>query len=72
MWILDVIGELGSSFPWIYRGWIFLFSEGYRDSRKKEWKRKGSWYKAIDILLSLSFIVLELMLIYLAWGYASF
>ena len=69
--MLDFLGEMGSSFPWIYRGWIYLLSERYRKSRRDEWQRKGEWYRVVDIFFSLIFMLAEVALFYIAWTYTA-
>jgi hypothetical protein len=65
--MFDILGELGSSFPWIYRGWVYLLSSDYRNSRQNEWDRRGKLYRYIDISLSVVFILLEIIFPYLIW-----
>ncbi len=65
--MFDVLGELGSSLPWLYRGWLCLFSSNYRNSRIYEWNKHGLWYKWLDIILSSTFIISEILFLYLVW-----
>lgn len=43
--MLDII----NSFPWVYRGWLFIFYELYRDGMRREWSGKSRLYVFVDI-----------------------
>ncbi len=36
--MLEIIGELGSAIPWIYRGWFIMLFKNYRQECIREWK----------------------------------
>jgi hypothetical protein len=61
--MLDFISELGSSVPWIYRGWIFLASNSYREETQLRWRIKGGYYKAFDVCASTAFMLAEIWLL---------
>jgi len=61
--IFDILGELGSGPPWLYRGWGFLLSESYRDSVKSQYSKMSSFFIVVDILLSLACFAGEIVLI---------
>jgi len=63
--MFDFLGEMGSSFPWFYRGLIYLISESYREDRRREWQRKGPFYKTMDIILTVVFFGAEVFLVFL-------
>jgi hypothetical protein len=58
---LEFLGETGS-IPWTYRGWLYIFSEVYRQDCRKRWLKAGPLYMLIDIILSISMMVLETLL----------
>jgi hypothetical protein len=63
MSVLDLLGELGTLDPWLYRGWAYLFSGSYRESAHSRW-RKGSRLAAFaDIFLSLAVMGFEVFVI---------
>lgn len=62
--MLDFLSEIGSSVPWIYRGWLLLLSSEYRKVLQQRWKSKSKIYKYFDIFLSCLFVILEIVLIY--------
>jgi hypothetical protein len=57
--VFDFLFEVTSSVPWIYRGWLLMLSQDYRFNMNLIWKKKNRLYKAIDILGSLLFVILE-------------
>ncbi len=65
--MFDLLGELGSIFPWLYRGWAYMFSANYRKLRHEEWKSRGVYFKLFDIFFSVLFITAELLLISMLW-----
>ena len=62
--MFDFLFEIGSSVPWIYRSWIYIFSATYRSGMKQLWQKKGRIYRLFDILLSVTFMILEVVLFY--------
>jgi len=67
--MLEIIGELGSAIPWIYRGWFIILFKNYRQECIREWKNTSIANKIFDILMSLGFMVAEFVLIYYAYLY---
>jgi hypothetical protein len=65
--MLDIIGESYSSLPWLYRGWAILFSKKYRRDSILQWKKTNIVNKIFDPLISLAFMVAEMVLIYYAY-----
>ena len=63
--MFDFLFEMGSSFPWIYRGWVYMISATYRGTVEQEWLRRGRAYKVFDISLSIIFMVLEMFLLFI-------
>jgi hypothetical protein len=58
--LIDLIVELVTLDPWLYRGWAYLTSSRYRRARHDAWNRFGRVYAATDIALSLAVVVVEL------------
>jgi hypothetical protein len=64
--IFDILGELGSGAPWLYRVWGVVFSKTYRESVRSEYKKMAPFFRAIDITLSaLCFVGEVILLIYI-------
>ena len=61
--MIDIIGEIGSVLPWIYRGWLFLLLPRYRSNRHEAWNTHNKWYKWIDITASVIFVIFEIFLL---------
>ncbi|WP_193164526.1 hypothetical protein [Microbulbifer hainanensis] len=61
--IIEFIGEVGSSFPYLYRAWGFILLPSYRKRVLHEYKAKSKAWVAFDTLMSLLFFVLELWLV---------
>jgi len=57
-----------SSFAWVYRGWLYIFSETYRYMVKEKWRLKDPWFKYVDITGSVLFMVIEVYIILLYAG----
>ncbi len=58
-WVVGLIGQLigealcEGQFPWLYRGWLYLFLKGYREDCQDRWlKEEDKLYKIGDITLS--------------------
>ncbi len=62
--MLDFLFELGSSFSWIYRGWIYIISATYRNEVRRVWCKRGRTFKYFDIFMSVLFIFLELYVLF--------
>ena len=65
--LIEFIGEVNSSFPWLYRGWAFLFFNSYRKQCIADWHGRF-FYSIFDILMSLIFMLLECWLTYFVWN----
>ncbi len=65
--LIEFLGEIGSSFPWFYRGWAFLFSNRYRKECIADWQ-ENLFYSIYDILMSLLFMFAECWLVYWIWN----
>ncbi len=63
--MFDFIAEIGSSFPWIYRGWLYIVLKTYRDDMKYYYKKhnKGSIYLVFDVFMSIAFMMFELYIV---------
>ncbi|MDB5976154.1 MAG: hypothetical protein JWR07_2914 [Nevskia sp.] len=68
--MFEALGQLGALDPWLFRGWLFLFSPGHRAERRRVWKSRGLPYIALDIAFSATVMLLELAVIgvLVAWG----
>ena len=68
--MFDALGQLGALDPWLFRGWLFLFSPGYRAERRRVWKNRGLPYIALDIALSATVMLVELAVVVVlaTWG----
>lgn len=70
--MLDILAELGSTPPWIYRGWGYIFSSTYRDTVKNEYRKISRPFKVLDIILSASLFVAEVGgIVYLVYWAAT-
>lgn len=61
--MFELVSSLGSSFPWIYRAWLYLFSSQYRQTMKLRWHSMSRVYVLFDKLLSVIFMLAEIALI---------
>ncbi|WP_029922748.1 hypothetical protein [Nevskia soli] len=70
--MFEALGQLGALDPWLFRGWLFLFSPGYRAERRRIWKSRGLLYSALDIAFSATLMLLELavIVVLVIWGIA--
>jgi hypothetical protein len=59
--LIEMIGELGTLDPWLYRGWLYLLSSRYRSARHDAWKNSGILYAAADIALSVVIMGAEIV-----------
>jgi hypothetical protein len=62
--MFDFIFEIGSSLPWIYRGWLLALSSNYRGTMRQIWRSKSLMYKVLDIGVSFLFVAIEIVLAY--------
>ena len=60
--IIDLIGEIGTAFPYLFRAWYWLVSRAYRAKVKKEYLKHSRIYIGFDIVMSLLFFGIE------CWG----
>lgn len=60
--MIELLSNLGSSFPWIYRGWLYVFSSQYRESMRLRWYSMNKVYAFFDKLLSAIFMLAEVVL----------
>lgn len=67
--LIELFGEVGSSFPYIYKIWGCIFNASYRKRVLHEYKTKPTFGVAFDLLMSLIFFSLELWLLFLVLGY---
>ena len=58
--MLDILGEISSAPPWLYRGWAYLFSKTYRSDVKLEYKKMSPLLRPFDFIFSFSFFIGEL------------
>lgn len=47
----DLLGEVGTLEPWLWRGWRYVFSSQYRAQRHATWKASSNLYVVTDIVL---------------------
>lgn len=70
MWgVLDFIGEISGSFPYLYRAWFWLFSASYRKSLRAEYRNRSILYVSSDVVISAVFFGIECWLIYMGVNY---
>jgi hypothetical protein len=62
--MLDDLAELGTASPWIYRGWVYLFSAQYRRDQNRRWRVSGLVVAALDILTTLGFFTVEVVFVW--------
>ena len=67
--LIELIGEVGSSFPYLYRVWGCILVPSYRRRVFYEYKVKSKFWFAFDVFMSLLFFVLELWLVVYVLGY---
>lgn len=67
--LIEFFGEVGSSFPYIYKVWGCVFNATYRKRVFHEYKTKPTFGVAFDLMMSLIFFSLELWLLFLVLGY---
>ncbi|GAB1266731.1 hypothetical protein NBRC116492_35410 [Aurantivibrio infirmus] len=60
--ILDILSELGSGPPWLFRVWGCLFSKTYRTEIAVLYKKISPIFVAIDIIFSLACFIGEISL----------
>ena len=58
--MLDILGGICSTIPWLYRGWFWIFSKNYRVSVRQEYERIGPIAAPIDALVSIIFFACEI------------
>jgi hypothetical protein len=61
--MLDFISEIGSSFPWFYRGWLYLLSPTYRYEMQQVWQRSSHLFVIFDVALTISVFAGESVLV---------
>ncbi len=67
--IFDVISEIGTAIPYLYRIWGLLLSSSYRKKVLIEYNQCSKMSVVFDISMSLLFFTAELVLIYMVvWG----
>ena len=68
--MFDLLGEISSGLPWFYRVWACIFFKTYRKKLKAEYLKMSVLIMGVDILLSLSFFILEIwgILYLIYWG----
>ena len=65
MSLIDLIAELGTLDPWLYRGWLYLLSPRYRSARHDAWKSSGLAYAIGDVILSVTIMLAEIIAVVL-------
>jgi len=60
---MDLLAELGTLDPWLYRGWAYLLSSRYRRTRHDAWKKLGRRYAFGDIAVSGAVMILEIIVV---------
>lgn len=63
MVFLELFGELGTTLPFIYRGWAFILIPSYRKAVRLEFRRRHWLLNLIDLLLTLSVLAAEVFFI---------
>lgn len=72
MWsIIDFIGEIGGTIPWLYRGWFWLLSSKYRSQMKEEYKNDSIFVIIVSIFLCIIFMLAEVVLFVDVIGYIN-
>lgn len=66
--MIDFFAEIGSSFKWVYRGWLFLLSSAYREAVRSEYSGMQTKWKALDVAMSILFFCVELFFVVLLIG----
>ena len=61
MELFELLGDVPA--PWVYRGWLYLFSPRYRGERHQRWKQKGTIYMIADVSFSIVFMLFEVLLL---------
>jgi hypothetical protein len=65
---MDLLGEL-FSFPWAYRGWMYLLSAAYRHERHQVWNKSPFWLVLFDVAFSLLVAAFELLVVFVVIKY---
>ena len=60
--MFELLSNLGSSFPWIYRAWLLL-SESYRQTMKMRWTAMGKGYAFLDKFMTFLFMFIEVFMV---------
>ena len=60
---LEILGEIGSAPPWLYRVWGYMFSRNYRDTTRIEYSNMLPAFRVIDAALSITLFLAEIALI---------
>lgn len=58
----DLLGEVGTLEPWLWRGWRYAFSSQYRAQRQATWKASSNLCVVTDIVLCIVVMGLEIAL----------
>jgi hypothetical protein len=61
--IFDILGELGSAPPWLYRAWGILLSKSYREATSRQYSKMSPFFRVLDILLSFACFAGEIVLL---------
>jgi len=62
--VFDIIGELWSATPWIYRVWGWIFIKNYRIECFREYSHQSALSKYFDIFMSVAFFITESIIIF--------
>ena len=65
----EILGEIGTLDPWLYRGWRYLLSRKYRAHRHEDWRSSSIAYVVWDVFASVAVMVIECVLAILLLRY---
>lgn len=58
--MLDLLGEIGGTLPYFYRGWFWLLSKRYRIAMVSLYNRRSKYKLYLDVLICIVFMILEI------------
>ena len=61
--LLEILGEIGSAPPWLYRAWGYIFSRNYRETIRIEYSKMLPIFRVVDAVLSVALFLAEIALI---------
>ena len=61
--LLEILGEIGSAPPWLYRVWGYMFSRNYRVATRNEYSKMLPVFRVVDAAVSIALFLAEIALI---------